>query len=56
MTSDKVTSLDSGEFPVVPNAFGHRSVAAEGAETVLIEPEETLQTNQTVAIETQEWI
>jgi mannose-6-phosphate isomerase-like protein (cupin superfamily) len=58
---DKVISLDPGEFYVVPKGVEHRPVAKEGAEIVLIEPKETLhtgtkKTDQTVAIEDQEWI
>lgn len=58
---DKVISLDPGEFYVVPKGVEHRPVANEGAEIVLIEPRETLHTgttvtDQTVAVEDQEWI
>jgi mannose-6-phosphate isomerase-like protein (cupin superfamily) len=58
---DKVVSLDPGEFYVVPKGVEHRPVANEGAEIVLIEPRQTLHTgtrmtDQTVAIEDQEWI
>jgi mannose-6-phosphate isomerase-like protein (cupin superfamily) len=56
-----VISLDPGEFFVVPKGVEHRPVATEGAEIVLIEPKNTLHTgntvtDQTVAIENQEWI
>lgn len=56
-----VISLNPGEFYVVPKGVEHRPVAIEGAEIVLIEPKQTLhtgtrQTDQTVAIEDQEWI
>lgn len=58
---DRVVSLDPGEFFVVPKGVEHRPVAEEGAEIMLIEPKETLhtgeqKTDQTVAIEDQEWI
>jgi mannose-6-phosphate isomerase-like protein (cupin superfamily) len=58
---DNVISLDPGEFYVVPKGVEHRPVANDGAEIVLIEPKETLHTgtintDQTVAIEDQEWI
>ena len=58
---DRIISLDPGEFFVVPKGVEHRPVATDGAEIVLIEPKETLhtgtaQTDQTVAIEDQEWI
>ncbi len=58
---DRVISLDSGEFFVVPKGVEHRPVAIEGTEIVLIEPKETLhtgsnETDQTVAIEDQNWI
>ena len=58
---DEVISLDPGEFYVVPKGVEHRPVANEGAEIVLIEPKQTLHTgtqhtDQTVAIEDQEWI
>jgi mannose-6-phosphate isomerase-like protein (cupin superfamily) len=58
---DRVISLDPGEFFVVPKGVEHRPVAENGAEIMLIEPKETLhtgdrQTDQTVAIEDQEWI
>jgi mannose-6-phosphate isomerase-like protein (cupin superfamily) len=58
---DKVISLDPGEFYVVPKGVEHRPVAEQAAEIVLIEPKQTLhtgttQTDQTVAIEDQEWI
>jgi mannose-6-phosphate isomerase-like protein (cupin superfamily) len=58
---DEVISLDPGEFYVVPKGVEHRPVANEGAEIVLIEPKQTLhtgatRTDQTVAIEDQEWI
>lgn len=58
---DKVISLDPGEFFVVPRGVEHRPVAVEGTEIVLIEPKETLhtgdkETDQTVAIEDQDWI
>jgi mannose-6-phosphate isomerase-like protein (cupin superfamily) len=58
---DDVISLDPGEFFVVPKGVEHRPVATEGAEIVLIEPKNTLHTgntvtDQTVAIENQEWI
>ena len=58
---DDVISLDPGDFYVVPKGVEHRPVANEGAEIVLIEPKETLQTGttvtgQTVAVEDQEWI
>lgn len=58
---DEVISLDPGEFYVVPKGVEHRPVATEGAEIVLIEPKETLHTgttvtDQTVAVEDQEWI
>jgi mannose-6-phosphate isomerase-like protein (cupin superfamily) len=58
---DKVIALDPGEFFVVPKGVEHRPVSSVGAEIVLIEPKETLhtgeqQTDQTVAIEDQEWI
>lgn len=58
---DEVVSLDPGEFYVVPKGVEHRPVAEQGAEIVLIEPKQTLhtgakRTDQTVAIEDQEWI
>ncbi|MDA0680858.1 MAG: cupin domain-containing protein [Proteobacteria bacterium] len=58
---DKVISLDPGDFFVVPKGVEHRPVAIDGAEIVLIEPKATLhtgskQTDQTVAIEDQNWI
>ncbi len=58
---NEVISLDPGEFYVVPKGVEHRPVANEGAEIVLIEPKQTLHTgtqhtDQTVAIEDQEWI
>ena len=58
---DRVVSLDPGEFFVVPKGVEHRPVAESGAEILLIEPKETLhtgdkQTDQTVAIEDQDWI
>jgi mannose-6-phosphate isomerase-like protein (cupin superfamily) len=58
---DEVISLDPGEFYVVAKGVEHRPVAIEGTEIVLIEPKETLHTgtqhtDQTVAIEDQEWI
>ncbi len=58
---NEVISLDPGEFYVVPKGVEHRPVANEGAEIVLIEPKQTLhtgakRTDQTVAIEDQEWI
>ena len=58
---DRVISLDPGEFYVVPKGVEHRPVAVDGAEIMLIEPKETLhtgdtKTEQTVAIEDQEWI
>ena len=58
---DTVISLDPGEFYVVPKGVEHRPVAEEGAEIMLIEPKGTLhtgsaETEQTVAIEDQEWI
>jgi mannose-6-phosphate isomerase-like protein (cupin superfamily) len=58
---DRVISLDPGEFFVVPKGVEHRPVAENGAEIMLIEPKATLhtgdqQTDQTVAIEDQEWI
>ena len=58
---DEVISLDPGELYVVPKGVEHRPVANEGAEIVLIEPKQTLHTgtqhtDQTVAIEDQEWI
>ncbi len=58
---DKVISLDPGEFYVVPKGVQHRPVATKGTEIVLIEPKETLhtgndQTDQTVALEDQNWI
>ncbi len=58
---DEVISLDPGEFYVVAKGVEHRPVADEGAEIVLIEPKQTLHTgtqhtDQTVAIEDQEWI
>jgi len=58
---DNVVSLDPGEFFVVPKGVENRPVAKGGAEIVLIEPKETLHTgtmvsDQTVAIEDQEWI
>ncbi len=58
---DNVISLDPGEFYVVRKGVEHRPVAHEGAEIVLIEPKQTLHTgaehtDQTVAIEDQEWI
>lgn len=58
---EEVISLDPGEFFVVPKGVEHRPVSTEGAEILLIEPKETLhtgskQTDQTVAVEDQEWI
>ena len=58
---DRVISLDPGEFFVVPKGVAHRPVATDGAEIVLIEPKSTLhtgstETEQTVAIEDQDWI
>ena len=58
---DDVISLDPGEFYVVPKGIEHCPVATEGAEILLIEPKQTLHTgvkhtDQTVAIEDQEWI
>jgi len=58
---DRVVSLDPGECFVVPKGVEHRPVAEDGAEILLIEPKETLhtgtaETEQTVAIEDQEWI
>jgi mannose-6-phosphate isomerase-like protein (cupin superfamily) len=58
---DKVISLDPGEFYVVPKGVEHRPVAIAGTEIVLIEPKQTLhtgtrKTDQTVAIEDQNWI
>ena len=58
---EKIISLDPGEFFVVPKGVEHRPVSTDGAEILLIEPKETLhtgskQTDQTVAVEDQEWI
>jgi len=58
---DQVISLDPGECYVVPKGVEHRPVAIEGAEILLIEPKDTLHTgsqttDQTVAVEDQEWI
>ena len=58
---DAVVSLDPGEFYIVPKGVEHRPVAIEGTEILLIEPKDTLhtghsQTEQTVAIEDQNWI
>lgn len=58
---DAIISLDAGEFYVVPKGVEHRPVAESGAEILLIEPKQTLHTGttdteQTVAIEDQEWI
>ncbi len=58
---DEIIALDPGEFYVVPKGVQHRPVATEGTEIVLIEPKETLhtgndQTDQTVALEDQNWI
>jgi mannose-6-phosphate isomerase-like protein (cupin superfamily) len=58
---DNVISLDPGEFYVLPKGVEHRPVSKECAEIVLIEPKETLHTgttvsDQTVAVEDQEWI
>ena len=58
---DQEISLDPGEFYVVTKGVEHRPVTIDGAEIILIEPKETLhtgakRTDQTVAIENQEWI
>jgi len=58
---DHVISLDPGEFFVVPKGVDHRPVSNAGAEIMLIEPKQTLHTgtkhtDQTVAIDDQEWI